>query len=906
MNKRIIAILMSFVFTSVTVIMSAGPAFAADPDDEGDFIFGTCKEYSTFTKGEFLEDTFCFSDSWFSKEPEERNDSLALVSMQLSASAAEPDADGTGAAFLKDLGFENVGFRGFDSDDPDDMAYTYATKQIGEGENKTTIVAVAVQSYSLDNKIKKKGWTQNFVVNGEETPAGEHYALSKAAESALTGIAGLSDESTGKVKYWIMGHSRGGALANLIAAKLPARLGARNNGVYAYTFESPATVEPEEGQDVENDYGYIHNYYCDDDVVTMVPPSAWGMKLYGKTYKLNTDEANAGMNAELAKIASDLEYTEGAEPGKAGELIEKLVSVIKTREAYSEKRVDTFSSLDDGKDVTVEYSYQDTLAGLMGIIFGDGIEVPGIADRLDEVLVKLDPYIRAYMAELGKYQIKGDVNAYYYKAAKDLSDELDSLDEETGNFPLKANDLYVLLKLAAPAIFDPDVAEKDPSCTITDDPMTGSNVMAYLLPGILLASDVSGLTFSHQFDGEIARLKVLAPAPALSDIALDIEVPQVRDSVSKASKDLSADIDELGLDWLDGNAKWITDDLFLKNNRKYYLAVTLYTAGHSAPESLKVTLGGKEPCRDPEISYKDGLMVVKAVFSYEFGEPAMYTVTFENDYGNVPKAVTVPAGTIMKYETKPDAGEGAGYEFGDWYDGETAWDDVTVFNDKYLQAKWIELITKADVSFAYPRAGQKLGAVIIPPDASYHIEEAVLLSEDSEEVTTPKKNQKLSVNFKIVPNSKFVKFAEEDGEFTGTVNVNGKAAEVYYVEEDKYFNVSVPFTAKGKVNPFTAKGKSVTVNYSRLKNRAQTVKRAKAVKISNAKGEVTYKKVRVGSAKINRKYGKKITVSKKSGKITVKKGLKKGTYKIRVSVRAAGDKTYDLAVKTVTVTLKVK
>ena len=36
------------------------------------------------------------------------------------------------------------------------------------------------------------------------------------------------------------------------------------------------------------------------------------------------------------------------------------------------------------------------------------------------------------------------------------------------------------------------------------------------------------------------------------------------------------------------------------------------------------------------------------------------------------------------------------------------------------------------------------------------------------------------------------------------------------------------------------------------------------------------------------------------------KGLKKGTYKVVMKVQAAGDKTYDPAVKTVTVTLKVK
>lgn len=43
-----------------------------------------------------------------------------------------------------------------------------------------------------------------------------------------------------------------------------------------------------------------------------------------------------------------------------------------------------------------------------------------------------------------------------------------------------------------------------------------------------------------------------------------------------------------------------------------------------------------------------------------------------------------------------------------------------------------------------------------------------------------------------------------------------------------------------------------------------------------------------------------------NGKITIKKGLKKGTYKIKVKVTAAGNKSYKSAVKTVTVKIVVK
>ena len=97
-------------------------------------------------------------------------------------------------------------------------------------------------------------------------------------------------------------------------------------------------------------------------------------------------------------------------------------------------------------------------------------------------------------------------------------------------------------------------------------------------------------------------------------------------------------------------------------------------------------------------------------------------------------------------------------------------------------------------------------------------------------------------------------------------------------------------------NPIKASGKTVSLKYSAVKKKNQTVAQKKAFSVSKAQGKVTYKKSSGNS---------KITVSS-AGKITVKKGLKKGTYKIKVKVTAAGNSSYKKATKTVTVTIKVK
>ena len=105
----------------------------------------------------------------------------------------------------------------------------------------------------------------------------------------------------------------------------------------------------------------------------------------------------------------------------------------------------------------------------------------------------------------------------------------------------------------------------------------------------------------------------------------------------------------------------------------------------------------------------------------------------------------------------------------------------------------------------------------------------------------------------------------------------------------------IPKLAKKK-NTFKIKSKTVKAKRKTLKKKKVIIKRKNVFAIKGAKGKVTFKKV---------KGNKKIAVSKK-GNITVKKGLKKGTYKIKVKVNASGTTAYKPITKTVTVTIKVK
>ena len=98
-----------------------------------------------------------------------------------------------------------------------------------------------------------------------------------------------------------------------------------------------------------------------------------------------------------------------------------------------------------------------------------------------------------------------------------------------------------------------------------------------------------------------------------------------------------------------------------------------------------------------------------------------------------------------------------------------------------------------------------------------------------------------------------------------------------------------------KANTLVAKGRTATVKFANLKKKNQVVAQKNAFAISKAQGKVTYKKA---------SGNKSITVNS-AGKITVKKGLKKGTYKVAVNVTAAGNATYKAKTVKVIVVVKV-
>ena len=128
-------------------------------------------------------------------------------------------------------------------------------------------------------------------------------------------------------------------------------------------------------------------------------------------------------------------------------------------------------------------------------------------------------------------------------------------------------------------------------------------------------------------------------------------------------------------------------------------------------------------------------------------------------------------------------------------------------------------------------------------------------------------------------------------------NVNAGEANVFITGKGKYTGVRIGrFQIQKATQPMTVQVKSPSVKARKVKKKKQTIAKSKSFTIKNAQGAVSFKK----------KSGSKNLSISSSGKITVKKGTKKGTYKIKVIVTAAGNANYNAGSKTVTVKVKVK
>lgn len=181
---------------------------------------------------------------------------------------------------LADYGFNNTEFYGYDV--PLNDSSPKAAFAIGEKlyNSTTSLIVIAIRggNYGLE-------WADNFNLgdSSEDWHIGFDTAAKKIKKQTDLIIPRLADGR--KVKLWITGYSRGGAVANLLASMYDNGKESFPCQVYAYTFASPKSTVTEKTKAHDTIYKNIFNILSPNDPVYNIPPDKWGFGRYGMCVK---------------------------------------------------------------------------------------------------------------------------------------------------------------------------------------------------------------------------------------------------------------------------------------------------------------------------------------------------------------------------------------------------------------------------------------------------------------------------------------------------------------------------------------------------------------------------------------------------------------------------------------------
>lgn len=251
-----------------------------------------------------------YRDSWF-LETKSFQYAKKIVQVCAAGAASTYGKEGAARDFL-----ESLGYRAFKSrytgrssegteEDNDNATYAFGVKTVRDGLGKTDLFAVILSGYSSSGYE----WKSNFNLGHTRTHRGFYLAEQKVLQELKEYIKDHRKKGHA-FRIWVTGHSRGGALANLLSHDLNLLYGSRK--VLCYTFASPA-VRRMSALAAKGDRN-IFNLVNRADLVPYIPPLSMGYRRYGVTvpflrslYRIGKREVTALQVSERISFLTLLE-----------------------------------------------------------------------------------------------------------------------------------------------------------------------------------------------------------------------------------------------------------------------------------------------------------------------------------------------------------------------------------------------------------------------------------------------------------------------------------------------------------------------------------------------------------------------------------------------------------------------
>ncbi len=765
-------------------------------EEQNTMTYGLTKHFTNAKK--FIDSDFYYNDLWFDSDPSDMSEKLALASIQFSSAASSKE---TAINHLNNLGFNNTNGVNFDENDILKPAYCYGIKKLSD---ETTLIAINFQGANYPSSM----WESNLSINKDEEVLDYHYGYYSSANAVLSDIVNLAGYGDKKVKYWITGLSRGGAITNIISTLIMDKksefsaLSDKEVSVYAYTFEAPGTYDASYLED--KNYNYIHNFKTTDDFLCKFP--FWNMSSAGNTYYLDKMADSKEALKYFSKYspgtskyeAQEIFYNESALEINSG-LTAKILKLIPERKDYSRVLKDTIYQLSEQgipqiiDEVT--YSYQKSLVKLWPAILmianGGGtisfmellsdevvlkyftmLLMAGVSDKYKDMKEDLTP------EEIAKIKVTSD--SLYYQSAlglKDIFNEKFGTDFDTYN-------LYGALRILANLL----IKEKNVISAYEDaqnQDIENISYFDFIINNTEIAklSSIKTIITSHFFEVILARLYSIALPPYEDEIALITNDDYLHSSKEEVIQEFKDKAKALEKKYLSVENVQIEGDY--EEGKVCYLSADFLTTGHIFSDDHVITLNGQMP-NNMILSYEQKGTLATCKWKIEVGTPATYKVTFDvNGMGENPESMELKDGENLGYVKLPELPDvevdGFTYKAFNWVDEDgNSLSNYIINNDITLTMKWRKIIGKVLFNLDIPEYNTKVedysNLVKVSEDADYEVFSVTVANEEGTDITYDDYYEMKEGTYKasiiISLNEEYNIFAGKDGVFNGEVICN--------------------------------------------------------------------------------------------------------------------------------------
>ena len=322
------------------------------------------------TKYSDTDDIFYYSDDYFQRSANIYDKHLSTMSLNVAMAAMNSSVGGKDQYEEKPGNvlelFDKLGFVDFSTNpdfmekpDTDTIGVAIAHKEISVGNDTYTLVPIAVRG---------GGYEREWISNMQIGSSGDAEGFASAADRTydfLQEYMTCFNIDPERSKFWICGFSRGGAVTDLLTAKLTDTYNPSGERVYGYSFATPrAAYNP------TKTYLNSHCVINPSDLVPYMAPEYLGFEHYGSEVYLsdNTEFSPAVLQVTYAvSLLGILNFPDGYKIETTDEVsmtqaecIDRLLStleggVAEDRRALTETVIYDDTTIEDVLSALVNY-----------------------------------------------------------------------------------------------------------------------------------------------------------------------------------------------------------------------------------------------------------------------------------------------------------------------------------------------------------------------------------------------------------------------------------------------------------------------------------------------------------------------------------------------------------------------